>query len=100
MDNVLVVAVLHGVDDGLDDAEDLGFCQPLAAVLESSDSALQTATAHQLEHHVEVIVVLENLEQLHNVGMIDAVEHLDFVEDRVDVFFLQLAPASAEATCA
>ncbi len=91
MDYVLVVAVLHSIDDGLDDSEDLGFCQSLATVLKSSDSALQTATSHQLEHHVEVILVLEDLVQLHDIGMIDAVEDFDFVEDRVDVFFLQLA---------
>lgn len=100
MDYIIVMAVFHCIDDGVDDLGDLLFGQLLAVVSHGGDPALQTSASHQFEHHIEVFLIFEYFNQFDHVRMIDSVEHLDLVQDGEDVLVFELVPNNRPRTFA
>ena len=96
VDDSVFVAVLHGVDDRGDYTEDLFFAQLLVLLFLFKKSVPQAASSHELQHHVQILVVLLQIVELDDVGVVDFLHDLDLGDDRLDLWFAQVLPALTE----
>ena len=51
---------------------------------------------HQLHHEEEVFVVLVDVEELHDVGVVHLLQNVDFILKTDLIFFSELAPKRTE----
>ena len=81
VDDVAVVHELDGVADLLDDAAHLLLGEPSLA----AQAAVDVASAAQLQHQVQVVLVAEVGVELHDVGVVEVALDLYFPDELVDV---------------
>ena len=54
------------------------------------------ATGHHFEHHIELVLVLEDLEELHHIGVVDLTQDVDLGLESLEVFGLEGFPMRGE----
>ena len=52
----------------------------LGELFDLDESLLQITSGHELTHHVEVVVVLDDLDDTHQVDVLCPLEHIELLE--------------------
>lgn len=96
VDHSVFVAVLHSVDDRGNNTEDLLFAQLFVLLFLLKKSVPQAASSHELEDHVQILVVFLQIVELDDVGVVDFFHDLDLRDDRLDLRLPQVLPVLIE----
>ncbi len=80
------------VTDGIDNRADCVACFLFTIILLLDDAVEEFSTSHELHDHVELVLGVEDLKQLHDVRMIDLGEDFYLIPDYQLIMLFKCAP--------
>ena len=95
MDNLLIVAVLYGINDRSDSLS--GFL--LAEVLLGNNNVEKLSPQHDFQDEVVVFIVLEDVEQPADIRVVNVHQYLDLILKCLSILIVQCTPKGKSIRC-